>query len=154
MSLKSALLQEIRLHLETQLLRLRAAALEAHAAATDPSSKAEGKYDTRSVEASYLASGQARQVDEAAMAVEKFAGLELPELSPDEPIRAGALVEAEIDGESSWFLLAPAAGGESIVCGGLTITMLTPDSQLYGKLLGLTVGEEFANPEGIVTEVL
>jgi uncharacterized protein (DUF2345 family) len=64
MSPKSALLERIRVELRSQFERLAQAAREAHAAATDPGSKAESKYDTRSLEASYLATGQAKQVEE------------------------------------------------------------------------------------------
>ena len=61
MSPKAALLDRIRKHLSDRLDRLSQAARDAHAAATDPGSKAESKYDTRSLEASYLAmAGMAR----------------------------------------------------------------------------------------------
>ena len=49
--MKSQLLTRIRAELRARLDRLSRAAFEAHAAATDPGSKAEGKYDTRSLEA-------------------------------------------------------------------------------------------------------
>ena len=62
--MKSELYELIRSELRVRLGRLTQAALDAHAAATDPGSKAEGKYDTRSLEASYLARGQAQQVAE------------------------------------------------------------------------------------------
>ena len=57
--MKSTLLEKIRMELKASLEGLTKAALDAHAAATDPGSKAESKYDTRSLEASYLAAGQA-----------------------------------------------------------------------------------------------
>jgi len=72
MSSKSALLERIRAELRARFERLAAAAREAHAAATDPGSKAESKYDTRNLEASYLATGQARQVEELAAAIRIF----------------------------------------------------------------------------------
>lgn len=57
--MKSELLELIRAELRARLDRLAKAAMDAHAAATDPGSKAESKYDTRSLEESYLATGQA-----------------------------------------------------------------------------------------------
>nr|MCU0749472.1 hypothetical protein [Akkermansiaceae bacterium] len=97
--MKTALLEQIRTELRSRLERLSRAAMEAHAAATDPGSKAEGKYDTRSLEASYLAVGQAKQVDELAEAVRIFDALVLPDFDMDDRIDAGALVEAEVNEE-------------------------------------------------------
>jgi hypothetical protein len=152
--MKRTLLDLIRTELRLRLDRLMHAAREAHAAATDPSSKAESKYDTRSLEASYLATGQARQVEELAEALRLFETLELPDFSIEDEISYGALVEVDQEGESSWFLLAPSAGGLVIECEGLEVTLLTPESELYGRLLGKRVGEELENPAMMVMEIL
>ncbi len=151
--MKSRLLEQIRAELRAQLERLSKAATEAHAAATDPGSKAEGKYDTRSLEASYLAAGQARQVDELAESVRIFETLALPNFEMEDAIDAGALVEVELNGESTSFLLVPAAGGLVIVHEGQEITLLTPDSALYRKLLGMRIGESLDAPALRVIEV-
>jgi hypothetical protein len=151
--MKSELLNLIRAELRQQLERLSKAAFEAHAAATDPGSKAEGKYDTRSLEASYLAAGQARQVDELAEAVRIFDGLKLPDFAMEDAIDAGALVEVEMDGGTVSFLLAPAAGGLVVHDGGAEVTLLTPASGLYRKLLGMRLGEALDVPPLRVTEV-
>jgi hypothetical protein len=144
--MKSHLLDHIRTELRTRLERLSKAAFEAHAAATDPGSKAEGKYDTRSLEASYLAAGQARQVDELAESVRIFETLSLPHFLPDAEIDAGALVEADLNGESTRFLLVPTCGGMVIEHDGVEITLLTPESALYRKLLGMRGGESLDIP--------
>jgi hypothetical protein len=151
--MKHALLKMIRAELRQRLERLSKAAFEAHAAATDPGSKAEGKYDTRSLEASYLAAGQARQVDELAEAVRIFETLKLPDFTIEDAIDAGALVEVDMDDEAAFFLLAPAAGGLVIDYQGLEITLLTPASGLYRKLLGMRLGETLQGPALRVTEV-
>jgi len=151
--MKSLLLEHIRTELRTRLERLSKAAFEAHAAATDPGSKAEGKYDTRSLEASYLAAGQARQVDELAESVRIFETLALPDFEMDDAIDAGALVEADLNGETTCFLLVPASGGMVIEHQGQEITLLTPESALYRKLLGMRVGESLDLPQLRVTQV-
>lgn len=153
MSSKSDLLDHIRATLQQQLDRLSQAARDAHAAATDPGSKAESKYDTRSLEASYLASGQARQVDEAAEAVRLFATLSLPDFDIGDPIDAGALVELDIDDEPAHYLLVPAAGGLAVEDQGREITLLTPASGLYRKLLGCRVGDSIEDPDAMITEI-
>lgn len=151
--MKSDLLTQIRAELRARLDRLSRAAFEAHAAATDPGSKAEGKYDTRSLEASYLAAGQARQVDELAEAVRIFETFVLPDFAVDDAIDAGALVEVELHGETAFFLLVPASGGLVLDYLGDELTLLTPDSALYRKLLGMKTGEELEMPQLRVTAV-
>lgn len=151
--MKSQLLEKIRTHLRARLERLSNAAFEAHAAATDPGSKAEGKYDTRSLEASYLAAGQARQVDELAESVRIFEALTLPDFAIGDPIDAGALVETDLHGETAFFLLVPTAGGLVIEHEGFEVTLLTPASDLYRKLLGLYPGESLQAPPLRVTGV-
>ena len=151
--MKHTLLKMIHTELRQRLERLSKAACEAHAAATDPGSKAEGKYDTRSLEASYLAAGQARQVDGLAEALRIFETLKLPDFAMEDAIDAGALVEVEMNGETAFFLLAPAAGGLVLDDGGLEITLLTPASGLYRKLLGMRLGETLEDPKLRVTEL-
>jgi hypothetical protein len=151
--MKSHLLEHIRVELRTRLERLSKAAFEAHAAATDPGSKAEGKYDTRSLEASYLAAGQARQVDELAEALRIFEALTLPDFGMEDRIDAGALVEVEMGGEALFYLLVPTSGGLEVSHEGREITLLTPASGLYQKLVGLGVGDELDAPPLRVTDV-
>lgn len=151
--MKAALLEKIRLELRSRLGLLTRAAFEAHAAATDPGSKAVGKYDTRSLEASYLAAGQARHVDELAASVRIFESLVLPDFSGNDRIDAGALVEVFMRGESLYFLLVPTAGGLEISHEGRECTLLTQESRLYQKLLELQVGDDLEVPELTITGV-
>jgi len=152
--MKDRLLDAIRAELRARFDRLTRAAKDAHAAATDPGSKAESKYDTRSLEASYLAAGQARQLDDLARDLGLFDAVTLPDFGMEDPVDAGALVEADLHGESTWFLLAPAAGGLEITHDGLEITLLTPESALYQKLLGLRTGDQLDDPPLFVSEIL
>lgn len=152
--MKERLLDAIRAELRSRFDRLSRAAKEAHAAATDPGSKAESKYDTRSLEASYLAAGQARQVDELAQDITAFDSITLRDFEADDEIEAGALVEVDLDGDSSWFLLAPAAGGLEVEWEGRDITLLAPSSALYQRLLGLKMGDATDDQELFVSEVL
>ena len=151
--MKSRLLEQIRSDLRGQLARLARAAYEAHAAATDPGSKAESKYDTRNLEASYLAAGQARHVDELAAALRTFEALTLVNFEPGDAIDAGAFVEARLQGELAHFLLVPTAGGMEIQHEGREITLLSPESPLYRRLLGMRSGESLEIPALTITQV-
>jgi len=153
MSAKAELVDRIRRHLAERLERLRRTADATRAAATDPDSKAESKYDTRRLEASYLASGQARQVEEAAAAVRAFERLELPDFDLDQAIAPGALVEADLDGDTHHFLLVPAGGGLTLDDRDGEITLLSPDSPLYRQLLGLHLGDSLESPALTITEL-
>lgn len=150
---KADLIEAIRAELRARFERLSHAAREAHAAATDPGSKAESKYDTRSLEASYLAAGQARQVAELAEALRRFEACEARDFDIDDPIGPGALVETDLDGETGWFFLAPAAGGLTVELDGRPVTLLTAESPLFGKLAGLRTGDSVDRPPLLVTEV-
>lgn len=151
--MKEQILDAIRAQLATQLQRLRKAAKDAHEAATDPDSKAESKYDTRNLEASYLASGQARQLEELAEAARMFEQLSLPDYSALGAVGPGALVEFRIEGENRWFLLVPAAGGLEVDAEGSMVTLLSPDSPLYQNLLDACVGDRLTSPAGRVVAI-
>ncbi|MCH7227251.1 transcription elongation factor GreAB [Haloferula sp. A504] len=153
MGAKSKLLDLVRQELRKHLERLSEAAQEAHAAATDPDSRAEGKYDTRSLEASYLAEGQARQVEGLAEAIRQLGSFEAHDLDLTEPIVCGALVETERDGETEWFLLLPAGGGHEVEHEGRTVTLLGPESPLYRNLIGKTLGDSVGETGMTVTEI-
>jgi len=148
--MKADLIEQIRQKLKAQLDQLCSAAREAHAAATDPGSKAESKYDTRSLEASYLAVGQARHVEELAMALSHFENLRPLDFEPYQAIDAGALVELKTTGGRSKFLLVPSAGGLEIGEGADVITLLSPESPLYQNLLGRYVGDVLDVPAATV----
>jgi hypothetical protein len=63
---KQFLIQKVLAALAAELSGYERSARAAHAEATDEQSKAENKYDTRGLEASYLARGQSRQAAEVA----------------------------------------------------------------------------------------
>jgi len=149
--MKALLFERIREELRARLLRLKEAAQEAHAAATDAGSKAESKYDTRNLEASYLASGQAKQVEELAEALRLLEAFDVMAVDGGGGSVMGSLV-AMSDG--AWYLLAPSAGGLEIEHEGREVTVLTPSSPLYQKLLGKYAGQTIEGSPRTIREVL
>ena len=144
--MKSELLELIRAELRTRLERLAKAAMDAHAAATDPGSKAESKYDTRNLEESYLATGQARQVRELVETLRVFENLRPVDFSAGDEIGSGALVEVERGAERLFFLLVPASGGLEVFHEGNEITLVSPESPLYLALVGKKAGDTLDAP--------
>lgn len=140
---KPALLQRIRAQLDEQLAVMKAAARDAKENATGEETKSDGKYDTRAIEAAYLAEAQAKQAEHLAEAVRVFESFDPPLYDDDEAIGPGALVEAEHAGEIVFYLLAPVAGGVTVEYDGFDCTVLTPESRLYQELLGARAGALF-----------
>jgi hypothetical protein len=101
---KPALVHQIRTELEGQLAVTKAAAAEAKEDATGAETKSDGKYDTRAIEAGYLASAQAKQAEKLAEAVRLFTTFDPPNYDEDEAIGPGALVETEHGGEIIYYL--------------------------------------------------
>jgi transcription elongation GreA/GreB family factor len=139
---KAVLIQQIITALEAELEGYARSARSAHAEATDEQSKAENKYDTRGLEASYLARGQSRQAAETMEALQHFQKLVLREFGPGEAIDVGALVELEDQEGRSCYFLGPRAGGIEIRHGRKTVLVITPQSPLGRQLIGRKEGEK------------
>src|SRR3954465_7758902 len=113
---KSALIKKITSSLAANLELLQKAARASHAEATHESSKAENKYDTRGLEAAYLAGGQARQAKEILDSIKLYEALVTKDFGPDDPIGLTALVELEMDGVRSCYFIGPKNGGLEVEC--------------------------------------
>lgn len=136
-ALAAALLAELRLRYD----RAVAALSGAREAATGADTKAENKYDTRGLEASYLAAGQAEQADELLRAIHAVEAFPLRDFDFDDPIDLGALVEVEQDDETRLYLIAPAGGGIVLTtAAGGEVTVLGPASPLAVRLIGTSSG--------------
>ena len=139
---KDTVLDLILAQLAEELELYRRAARSAHSEATDPHSKAENKYDTRGLEASYLARGQARQVAELEQSLHEFRALLGRNFIATAPIDVGALVELLAGKERSFYFIGPRAGGTEVEHEGHEITVMTPQSPLGSQLLGHKAGEK------------
>ena len=133
---KQFIIEQIIARLDAELARYAKAARAAQADATDEQSKAENKYDTRGLEASYLAHGQSRQAKETEQAREQYAATAWRAFAPDEPIETGALIALESAGERCWYFLGPAAGGTEVACENEEVLVVTPQSPLGRLLVG------------------
>jgi len=138
---KRALIQQIVTKLRAELELYFRAAHAAHAEATHEQNKAENKYDTRGLEASYLAHGQSRQAVEVKAAIAAFEVLEARRFGAGEAIGLGALVELEQRGERTLYFIGPKAGGMEVVHEKREILVITPQSPLGEQLLGKKQGE-------------
>jgi len=140
---KTTLLKKIIARLNENLDVLDKAARTSRAEATHESSKAESKYDTRGLEAGYLASGQARQAREIQESIKVYESLPLRDFAADEPVDMTALVKLEADGSGSYYFIGPKNGGLEIEHAGEEILVITPQSPLGENLMGKQTGQRW-----------
>ncbi len=146
---KQLLLDRIVAHLAAEVELLTRAALATHAEATAEENKAEDKYDTRSLEASYLAHGQSKAAEETALALAQFQAMQPREFAHSEPINLGAhLILAAEAGSETHYFLGPRAGGIEVECEGETVVVLTPHSPLGRQLMGKRQGDVVSLTQG------
>src|SRR5580692_452622 len=139
---KRAIIKKIIARLTDELEIYFRAAQFSRAEATHESSKAESKYDTRGLEASYLARGQSKQAAEIEAAIAEFEKLPAKKFGAAEPIGPGALVELETGGENLFYFIGPRAGGTEILHDKKEILVITPQSPLGEQLLGKKSGDK------------
>src|SRR4051812_11580309 len=140
---KAQLKKKIIAALKESLDVLEKAARASHAEATHESSKAENKYDTRGLEAAYLAGGQARQAKEILDSIAAYESLAIKEFGPGDAIDLTALVEMESEGAKGLYFIGPKNGGLEVAMDRKEITVITPQSPLGQNLMGKKAGERW-----------
>ena len=129
------------------------ASREAFEAATDEDAYSDGKYDTRSLEASYLAGGQAQIVKDLGDALQGFRLLRAEHFiqPPSQQVGLGSLVEIEIQSNSNWYLIGPGGGGFDVDVDDKSVTVLTLHSPLGETVSSKTQGDAIQLPNGEAT---
>jgi hypothetical protein len=137
---KNLLLKEIVARLNENLAVLERAARASHVEATHESSRAESKYDTRGLEAAYLAGGQARQAKEILDSIKLYQSLTLRDFGPADLIDLTAVVKLDTDGSPALYFIGPKSGGLEVPYDGEEIVVVTPHSPLGQNLIGKKAG--------------
>jgi len=139
---KKALLAGLVAHVEGEVATMRKAAYDAAEAATHAEAKPENDKDTRALEASYLAAGQATRVAELENALKLLVGIELKDIGKATPICASAVITLEDDdGAHTLFFMSPHGGGVRLELDGKSVQVVTPQSPLGKALLGKLHGD-------------
>lgn len=132
---------QIEAALTAELATLATSARTAREAATHADSRPENKYDTRGLEASYLAGAQAARVATLSSQLQVLKSLDVKPLPPNSGVAATALVElAHGDQTSVYFVLAVGAG-QRLTLGEACVQVVTPQSMLGRALLGRRAGD-------------
>jgi hypothetical protein len=137
---KETLKEELVQVLAADLATRQRAYKTAREAATHDEAKPENDKDTRALEQSYLARGEALRVEELVVALAEVRAMVVRPLRPGEPAGLGALVTTDEDGMRGLLWLAPHGGGTRLAGGAVQV--LTPRSPLGGAILGKANGDE------------
>lgn len=142
---KWVLLSDLKARLQREFDVLVAAHKSTKEGATHEESRPENDKDTRALEQSYLARGQAERVVALQEDLQKLALLSLRPLSSDSTVTLGALITVEsASGEIQMYFLVPAGAGETLSFQDATVKVVTPGSPLGKSLLGSRVGDEIS----------
>ncbi len=140
---KQQVLQRIIEKLEIDLDIAIRAAQTAYETATHEENIAENKYDTLGLEASYLAAGQARRVEEIRQSLALYQNLVIKPFDEARGIQPGDLIVLQAqNGVEKQLFLGPDAAGLKITINETLITVITAKAPLGQNLLGRFDGDE------------
>jgi transcription elongation GreA/GreB family factor len=144
--------QDVLSHLIEQLQQQMDVAMSsaqaAYQGATDSESKSENKYDTRGLEASYLAHGQSKRVDTLRHAIKKYKNLiQLAESSVQpnnqEKITHNCLVRLTNPSKHSiYFYIGFFGGGINLKLNNKEIKVVTPEAPIAKQLIDKYLDDE------------
>lgn len=150
---KEKLVQCIITQLEEDIELALSAAKKAHDAAIDDETQPDNKYDTTSLEASYIAQGHANRAQDLKKSLDCYKNLALQHFSDVDPLYLTALVEIEYeDGLIRQLFIGPEAGGLKVVCEGQEVMVVTPRAPLCVLLMGKQLGDIVSAGRGIDKE--
>ena len=152
---KAAVIRQIRDLLDAELEGLVQMTAMSRDEATGGQSKPENKYDTRALEASYLAAGQGQRLEELRRLTSWYQTLESSHRF--DRVAEGALVQTETEeGAVQWLFIAP-AGGTRVQYDNQNIQVVSLRSPLGSALAGCEADDAATveSPQGrIEVEVL
>ncbi|KPY37608.1 transcription elongation factor GreAB, partial [Pseudomonas savastanoi] len=96
-----------------------------------------GRFNTLGLEASYLAAGQARRVEEIRQSLAAYRKWSLKPFDESRGIQTGDLVAVEaLSGQTQYLFLGPDAAGLKVSAGEQLVTVITAKAPLGQSLLG------------------
>jgi transcription elongation GreA/GreB family factor len=127
--------------LETELKEIESAAHSSREYANQDDIKSEGKYDTRAIEASYMAQAQEVRVEELKQDLTMIKDIEVEHQSLH--IELGSLALLEQNGKEVWYFISSALGGTMLNIDDYLILVISVFSPVGSEALSLEVGDSF-----------
>lgn len=137
---KQALVAELIQRLTDALEIASASHRAAVEGATHEQAKPENDKDTRGLEQSYLARGQALRIADQTAQLAALKALQIRPHREDAPIGLGALVTLDDGDRSQQYLIVPHGGG--LVLDGGAVQVVTPTAPICRAMIGKCVGDE------------
>ena len=142
---KHALIEQIRAALEAELATVAASAATAKREATHEEAKPENEYDTRGLEASYLAGAQEGRARDLAHRINNLEFVVLKDFGPADPIGLSAVVTLDDGERTRTYFIAPDGGG---------MKLTSPDGQIVAITTQSPVGRALVErKQGDIVEV-
>lgn len=138
--MKEIIINKVQNHLQHELDNVMTAATNAHLAAVDDQSVAETQYDTLAIEASYLAEGHTRRIEQLKHDIAWLMNLNIIDT---EYVSVGSLVQLEAECQCHhWFIILPVAAGFRGQVDNNTFTVITPHAPMGSSLMNKEEGEQ------------
>lgn len=128
--------------LNAELIEVESAAKSAKDLATADDLKSEGKYDTRAIEASYLASAQNKRVDEIKLDIQMLEDLAIS-IEPATKMQLGSLGLIRCNGQERFYFLSTTSGGSMLMIDEKPILVISVFSPIGDAALGHGPGDSF-----------
>jgi len=129
--------------LTEDLTALRASARDAHEGATHSEAQAKSKYDTHGLELAYLAGSQYERARAIEMQIQQLQRETFASFGRDDLIDVGAIVTLRSRAQvETHFFLSPWGAGLRLSLEHASIQVLSPESPLGEKLLGLGLDDQ------------
>jgi transcription elongation GreA/GreB family factor len=139
---KAQVLEALIQHVTSSVAHAVHNAEEIRKDATHAEARPENDKDTRALEQTYLARGQAMRAEAMVEQLSLLRTLNVAPLREGEPIRSGALVALEDDAGERLLFMAPFGGGAQLAVGRHSIQVVTPVSAMGRALLGKREGDD------------
>ena len=141
--MKQEIYQQLLRNIDLEIKQAEEANESANAYKESDDMKQEGKYDTRAIEAGYLAGAQAKRLEELKLEKRLLESVEIKEFKDSDEVAAGALVELETNGVSQLYFLSNTSGGSMLSVNGKTVMVISVFSPIGDGALSLYVGDSF-----------
>lgn len=140
MSLKQKILNRLIQDLEDELSVIKDAAKHSKELVGEADLRQESKYDTRAIEASYLASAQLKRVEELELDIQMLKEVEIHDAHT---VEMGSLVTILHNGQARLHFLSPVSGGNILEIEGQPVLIISVFSPIGAEAIGLSVGDSF-----------
>lgn len=128
--------------LNAELVEVESAAKSTKDLVTADDLKSEGKYDTRAIEASYLASAQNKRVEEIKLDIQMLEDLSLT-IGPALKMQLGSLGLIACNQQERFYFLSTTSGGSMLMIDNNPILVISVFSPIGDAALGHGPGESF-----------